>query len=138
MMGLHKIDFGLRIRVFAAYRRRPLSALQTRCQTKCTKRYFPDGEMYRVFTPLMAAAAFFLITTTVSAQEKLKIGLIYSLSGPPSVLGQQSKNGFELALKDLGGKMGGRDVELFIVDDELKPDVAIQKVRGFHRFLGDR
>ena len=86
--------------------------------------------MYRVFTPLTAAAAFFLITTAVGAQEKLKIGLIYSLSGPPAVLGQQSKNGFELALKDLGGKMGGRDVELFIADDELKPDVAIQKVRG--------
>ena len=86
--------------------------------------------MYRVFTPLVAAAAFFLVTTTVGAQEKLKIGLIYSLSGPPAVLGQQSKNGFELALKDLGGKMGGRDVELFIADDELKPDVAIQKVRG--------
>ena len=86
--------------------------------------------MHRVFTPLMAAAAFFLATTTVSAQEKLKIGLIYSLSGPPSVLGQQSKNGFELALKELGGKMGGRDVELFIADDELKPDVAIQKIRG--------
>jgi branched-chain amino acid transport system substrate-binding protein len=26
--------------------------------------------------------------------------------------------------------MGGRDVELVVVDDELKPDVAIQKVRG--------
>jgi branched-chain amino acid transport system substrate-binding protein len=85
--------------------------------------------MYRVFTPL-TAAAFFLITTAVGAQEKLKIGLIYSLSGPPAVLGQQSKNGFELALRDLGGKMAGRDVELFIADDELKPDVAIQKVRG--------
>jgi branched-chain amino acid transport system substrate-binding protein len=87
--------------------------------------------MYRVFTPLMAAAVVFLVTTVAGAQEKLKIGLIYSLSGPPSVLGQQSKNGFELALKHLGGKMGGRDVELFIADDELKPDVAIQKVRGF-------
>ena len=87
--------------------------------------------MSRLITPLMAAAAFFLITTSISAQEKLKIGLIYSLSGPPSVLGQQSKNGFELALKDLGGKMGGREVELFIADDELKPDVAVQKVRGF-------
>jgi branched-chain amino acid transport system substrate-binding protein len=92
--------------------------------------FLKEGEMYRVFTPLVAAAAFFLVTTTVGAQEKLKIGLIYSLSGPPAVLGQQSKNGFELALKDLGGKMGGRDVELFIADDELKPDVAIQKVRG--------
>ena len=63
-----------------------------------------------------------------AAQDKIRIGLIYTLSGPPSVLGQQSKNGFELALKDLGGKMGGKDVELFVVDDELKPDVAIQKV----------
>ncbi len=87
--------------------------------------------MHRIFTPLMAAAAVFLVTTTAGAQEKLKIGLIYSLSGPPSVLGQQSKNGFELAVKHLGGKMGGREVELFIADDELKPDVAIQKVRGF-------
>ena len=86
--------------------------------------------MYRVLTPITVAAAFFLVTATVGAQEKLKIGLIYSLSGPPGVLGQQSKNGFELALKDLGGKIGGRDVELFIVDDELKPDVAIQKVTG--------
>ena len=85
--------------------------------------------MYRVIAPLVAAAAFFLVTN-VSAQEKLKIGLIYSLSGPPSVLGQQSKNGFELAVKNLGGKMGGREVELFVADDELKPDVAIQKVRG--------
>jgi len=54
----------------------------------------------------------------------------YTLSGPAATLGQQSKNGFELALKDLGGKMGGKDVELLVADDELKPDVAIQKVRG--------
>jgi branched-chain amino acid transport system substrate-binding protein len=99
---------------------------------KRAKRSFPrEWEMHRIFTPLMAAAAVFLVTTTAGAQEKLKIGLIYSLSGPPSVLGQQSKNGFELAVKHLGGKMGGREVELFIADDELKPDVAIQQVRGF-------
>ena len=85
--------------------------------------------MYRVTTPLIAAATC-LLATTASAQEKIKIGLIYSLSGPPAVLGQQSKNGFELALKELGGKMGGREVELVVADDELKPDVAIQKVRA--------
>lgn len=87
--------------------------------------------MVRVFTKLAAAAVILFAAGGVHAQEKIKIGLIYSLSGPPGVLGQQSKNGFELALKHLGGKMGGRDVELFIADDELKPDVAIQKVRGF-------
>ncbi len=84
--------------------------------------------MYRVFTPLAAAAAFVFAVNGAAAQDKIRIGLIYTLSGPPSVLGQQSKNAFELAVKDLGGKMGGKEVELFIADDGLKPDLAVQKV----------
>ena len=79
---------------------------------------------------LAAAAALALLAVNgAAAQDKIRIGLIYTLSGPPSVLGQQSKNAFELALKDLGGKMGGKEVEIFAADDTLKPDVAIQKVR---------
>ena len=84
--------------------------------------------MYRVFTLLAAAAALSFAVGGAAAQDKIRIGLIYTLSGPPSVLGQQSKNAFELAVKDLGGKMGGKDVELFVTDDTLKPEVAIQKV----------
>jgi branched-chain amino acid transport system substrate-binding protein len=84
--------------------------------------------MYRVFTLLAAAAALAFAVNGAAAQDKIRIGLIYTLSGPPSVLGQQSKNAFELAVKDLGGKMGGKDVELFVTDDTLKPEVAIQKV----------
>jgi branched-chain amino acid transport system substrate-binding protein len=79
---------------------------------------------------LATTAALMLVAHAAAAQDKIRIGLIYTLSGAPSTLGQQSKNGFELALKSLSGKMGGKDVELFVVDDELKPDVAIQKVRG--------
>ena len=85
--------------------------------------------MYRVFTALAAVAALAFAAGGAAAQDKVRIGLIYTLSGPPSVLGQQSKNGFELAVKELGGKMGGKDVELFVADDTLKPDVAIQKVQ---------
>jgi branched-chain amino acid transport system substrate-binding protein len=78
---------------------------------------------------LVAAALLTIVAGgPAAAQDKIRIGLIYTLSGPPAVLGQQSRYGFELALKDLGGKIGGKDVELFVVDDELKPDVAIQKV----------
>jgi branched-chain amino acid transport system substrate-binding protein len=84
--------------------------------------------MYRVFTLLAAAAALSFAVGGAAAQDKIRIGLIYTLSGPPSVLGQQSKNAFELAIKDLGGKMGAKDVELFVTDDTLKPEVAIQKV----------
>jgi len=64
------------------------------------------------------------------AQEKIKIGVIVTLSGPAAVLGQQARDGFALAVKDLGGKMGGRDVEVVAVDDELKPDAAVTKARG--------
>jgi branched-chain amino acid transport system substrate-binding protein len=84
--------------------------------------------MYRAFTPLLVAATTAFLVTGAAAQDKIRIGLIYTLSGPPSALGQQSKNAFELAVKDLGGKMDGKEVELFIADDTLKPDVAIQKV----------
>jgi branched-chain amino acid transport system substrate-binding protein len=65
-----------------------------------------------------------------AAQEKIKIGVIVTLSGPAAVLGQQARDGFALAVKDLGGKMAGRDVEVVAVDDELKPDAAVSKVRG--------
>src|ERR1700731_2671986 len=65
-----------------------------------------------------------------SAQEKLKIGVIVTLSGPAAALGQQVRDGFALAIKDLGGKMAGREVEVVAADDELKPDGAVTKVRG--------
>ena len=64
------------------------------------------------------------------AQEKLKIGVIVTLSGPAAALGQQVRDGFNLAVKDLGGKMAGRDVEVIVADDELKPDGAVTKVKG--------
>jgi branched-chain amino acid transport system substrate-binding protein len=84
--------------------------------------------MRTVFGALATVAAFTFAVTGAQAQDKIRIGLIYTLSGPAAALGQQSKNGFELAIKDLGGKMAGKDVELFVTDDGLKPDVGIQKV----------
>lgn len=68
--------------------------------------------------------------TAALAQDKLRIGIIVTLSGPPAVLGGQVRDGFNLAVKTLGGKLGGRDAEVIVVDDELKPDVAVTKVKG--------
>src|ERR1051325_834491 len=64
------------------------------------------------------------------AQDKIKIGVIVTLSGPAAALGQQVRDGFALGVKDLGGKMGGKDVEVIVADDELKPDAAVTKVKG--------
>jgi branched-chain amino acid transport system substrate-binding protein len=89
-----------------------------------------EGKMHRIFTPFAAVAALALVATSAGAQDKLKIGVIATLSGPPAVLGQQLRNGFELAVKDLGGKLGGREVEMFVQDDGLKPDIAVSKVKA--------
>lgn len=80
---------------------------------------------------LAAAAACVFAATSAQAQDKLKIGLITTLSGPAASLGTQQRNGFQLALKALGNKLGGREVELLVQDDELKPDVAVSKVKAF-------
>jgi branched-chain amino acid transport system substrate-binding protein len=74
--------------------------------------------------------AAFIAATPALAQDKVKVGVIVTLSGPAAVLGQQVRDGFNLAVKDLGGKLGGREVEVVVADDELKPDVAVQKVKG--------
>jgi branched-chain amino acid transport system substrate-binding protein len=86
--------------------------------------------MKLVSCTLTAMATTLLLISAAPAQEKLKIGLIATLSGPPATLGQQLRNGFTLAVKSLGGKLGGREVEVIVADDELKPDVAVTKVKG--------
>ncbi|HDZ71835.1 MAG TPA: ABC transporter substrate-binding protein [Aurantimonas coralicida] len=60
---------------------------------------------------------------------KLKIGLMFTLSGPAAVLGEQGRDGFLLAVEKMGGKLGGLETEITTVDDELKPDIAANKAR---------
>ena len=64
---------------------------------------------------------------TAALAEDLKIGMIVTLSGPPAALGQQIVDGFQLALDQKDGMLGGQSVELIVEDDELKPDVALLK-----------
>jgi branched-chain amino acid transport system substrate-binding protein len=91
--------------------------------------------MLRVLVTLAAGAAVALSATTAGAQNgdkgKVKVGILTTLSGPAAVLGQQQRNGFQLAVKKLGGKLGGRDAEVLVQDDELKPDVAVSKAKAF-------
>ncbi len=84
----------------------------------------------RMQSTLAAALLLGTAITPALAQEKIKLGVIVTLSGPAAALGQQVRDGFALAVKDLGSKMGGRDVEVVVVDDELKPDAAVTKVKG--------
>ena len=79
----------------------------------------------------LVTAALAAALTPAQAQDKLKIGFLSTLSGPPAVIGQQLRNGFLLGVKDHGGKLGGREADVIVADDELKPDVAVAKVKAF-------
>lgn len=60
--------------------------------------------------------------------DVLKIGLVYTLSGPAAALGGQARDGFLLAAEQFG-EMGGMKTEIIIIDDERKPDLAAEKAR---------
>ncbi len=79
---------------------------------------------------VLLAGAMALASSAALAQQKVKIGLVVTLSGPSAVLGGQVRDGFTLAVKTLGGKLGGAEAEVIVVDDEQKPDIAVGKVKA--------
>jgi len=61
-----------------------------------------------------------------AAADKIRIGFISTLSGPAAALGVDIRDGFNLATKHLGGKLGGLPVDLIVGDDAFSPDTAKQ------------
>ena len=57
----------------------------------------------------------------------VKIGFVTTLTTPAGVIGRDMQDAFNLALEDIGGKMGGLDVEVFYEDDGFKPEIGKQK-----------
>src|ERR1700721_861929 len=57
-----------------------------------------------------------LLQSSANAQEKLKIGIITTLSAAAGAVPGQQQNGFELAVKMLGGKPGTRQAEIVVAD----------------------
>ena len=63
------------------------------------------------------------------AQQTLKIGFVSTFSGPVAAIGNDMKNAFELGLDHHGRKLGGLPVEVVYEDDQIKPDVGVQKTQ---------
>ena len=77
-------------------------------------------------TLLAAALAVAALSATAQSTEPVKIGLLSTLSGPGAGLGIDIRDGFQLAIKLGGGKLGGRPAEVIIADDQASPDVGRQ------------
>jgi branched-chain amino acid transport system substrate-binding protein len=59
---------------------------------------------------------------------KVKVGLMLPYTGTFAPLGVAIENGFRMALAESGGRLGGREVEYFKVDDESDPAKATDNV----------
>ena len=58
--------------------------------------------------------------------EPVRVGLLSTLSGPGAGLGVDIRDGFQLAVKLSGGKLGGRAAEVIVADDQASPDTGRQ------------
>jgi branched-chain amino acid transport system substrate-binding protein len=79
----------------------------------------------RLRLSLLAAVAVAAASTALAA-DKVKVGFVSTLSGPSSALGVDIRDGFQLAVKLGGGKLGGLPAEVLVSDDQFKPEVAKQ------------
>jgi branched-chain amino acid transport system substrate-binding protein len=66
-----------------------------------------------------------------AAAQTVKVGIAQDLSGPFAALGAEARDGFNLAIKQLGNKLGGVNVEFFTQDMAGNPDNARQLVERF-------
>lgn len=80
---------------------------------------------------LTALAAALLLAGSVHAADKIKVGLVSTLSGPGAGLGVDIRDGFQLGIKHLGGKLGNLPAEVLIADDQQNPDIAKQAADKF-------
>ena len=79
---------------------------------------------------LAAAVAALALAGPAAAQggAKLRVGLMLPYSGTYTALGNAIENGFRLYVAEQGGKLGGREIEYFKVDDESDPAKAVDNV----------
>jgi len=80
----------------------------------------------RLAGAIAAAAGLVLCAGVALAQPqgKIKVGLMLPYTGTFAALGTAITNGFKLAVDENGGKIGGREIEYFTVDDESDPAKA--------------
>ncbi len=86
--------------------------------------------MPKLLTPTTLATA--LLATSLGAaaqgQPPLKVGLMLPATGTFAALGTMIENGFKLHVQEQGGKLAGREIQYFKVDDESDPSKATDNV----------
>jgi branched-chain amino acid transport system substrate-binding protein len=84
------------------------------------------------FTTRLAIAAACATALTPLAQAQatgpIKVGLMLPATGTFAALGDMIEKGFKLHVQEQGGKLAGREIQYFRVDDESDPSKATDNV----------
>ncbi|HEY9068242.1 MAG TPA: ABC transporter substrate-binding protein [Burkholderiaceae bacterium] len=81
--------------------------------------------------PLLAAFAAAALSSSAHAQgasAPIKVGFMLPYTGTYASLGNMIENGFKLYVQEQGGKLAGREIQYFKVDDESEPSKATDNV----------
>jgi branched-chain amino acid transport system substrate-binding protein len=68
-----------------------------------------------------ALGAFVPARFAIGQTAKIKLGLMLPYTGTYAALGKNIDDGLRLAIAEKGGKLGGREVEYVVLDDESEP-----------------
>jgi len=72
----------------------------------------------------LTASALLPVRSVLAQSQKIRVGLMLPYTGTYAQLGTAITNGFKLAVMERGGRLGGREIEYFTVDDEAEPAKA--------------
>ncbi|HWY83240.1 MAG TPA: ABC transporter substrate-binding protein [Roseiarcus sp.] len=84
-------------------------------------------KMSRVGLALLSGVA--LAPQWARADDTIKVGLLATLEGPFTVLGQDGVRGAELAFKEANYTAGGKKIEVIIGSSDASPDSAVKAAR---------
>lgn len=88
--------------------------------------------MNRTMNRTLAATLIALLGSGfANAADSIRIGMMTTLSGPGAGLGVDIRDGFDLAVKHLGGSIGGLKTEVITADDAQNPETARQIAERF-------
>jgi branched-chain amino acid transport system substrate-binding protein len=83
---------------------------------------------HKPFLRTIMLAALAVAGQAQAQNEPIKVGLMLPATGTYASLGTMIENGFKLYVQEQGGKLGGREIQYFKVDDESDPAKAADNV----------
>lgn len=74
----------------------------------------------------LATTMLFALAAGAQAADQIKLGIHTQLSGPIGPAGTETKRGMDVALEELGNKLGGVPAKVIVVDDKSNPADSVQ------------